>query len=409
MTLPSLSGVVLVRGAGSGDREPGVELRQLRYFVCVAEELHFGRAAARLVMTQPGLSRSIAKLERALDVQLLQRSRRGVQLTDAGVEFLRRARCLLADLDCALERVRGVGGGRAGVLRAGVALLAGPVIEPALAAFHAEYPGVVLDRTAAVSERLLAQVGDGRLQVAFVHQVPVLAALPRVDWELVRRGRLAVLMARRHPLAGRAAVALGQLRADTFLVNPRDLAPSAFQGLKLMCAEFGGFDPRVLESKTASAPTPGADWRAIRHGAAIAVMAEETARGMCPPDLRVVPVQPPPGYAVAAAWQRAEHSPLLDRFLGFVRRYRDTNAWPADAPRLSPGARTSIGRPPGRPGFLEVPRARAERSPVTRLVRCTIAGPGSATRRLATSCGRPGTKPPPCSTRPLNQRNGEHG
>ena len=136
------------------------------------------------------------------------------------------------------------------MVRAGVALLAEQVIAPVLAAFRAEYPGVVLDRTTAVSERLLAQVNDGRLHVAFVHEVPVLVTLPQVDWEVVRRGRLAVLMTRWHPLAGRAAVALSQLRAETFLVNPRELAPSAVQGLKLMCAEFGGFDPRVLESGT---------------------------------------------------------------------------------------------------------------------------------------------------------------
>src|SRR5215470_6536433 len=94
------SGVVVGCGPESGDQGLDVEFRQLRYFVCVAEELHFGRAAARLVMTQPGLSRSIVTLERALNVQLPQRSRRGVQLTDADVEFLGRARSLLADLDC---------------------------------------------------------------------------------------------------------------------------------------------------------------------------------------------------------------------------------------------------------------------------------------------------------------------
>jgi len=114
------SGAVGGRGAESGDQGPEVEFRQLRHFVCVAEELHFGRAAARLSMTQPGVSRSIARLERPLDVQLLQRSRRGVRLTDAGIELLRCARHLLADLDCALERARSAAAGEAGVVGAGV-------------------------------------------------------------------------------------------------------------------------------------------------------------------------------------------------------------------------------------------------------------------------------------------------
>jgi DNA-binding transcriptional LysR family regulator len=320
-------------GSEPGDHEPDVEFRHLRYFVCVAEELHFGRAAARLFITQPGLSQAIAKLERALQVQLLRRSRQGVALTDAGVEFLHYARYLLADMDRARERVRCVGGGQAEVLRAGVALLAGQVIAPALAAFHADYPGVVLDRTAAVSERLLAQVSDGSLHVAFVHQVPALATLPRVDSEVVRRGRLAVLVSRRHPLAGRASVTLGHLRAETFLANPRELAPAALQGLKLMCAEFGGFDPHVLETEAASTATLDADWHPIRHGTAIAIMAEQTARGICPEDVVVVPVQPPPRFAVAVAWRRGDHSALLDRFLGFVRGYRDAHAWCADTQR----------------------------------------------------------------------------
>jgi DNA-binding transcriptional LysR family regulator len=316
-------GVILLPGPESGDHDPDVEFRQLRYFICVAEELHFGRAATRLFISQPGLSQSIAKLERALKVQLLERSRHGVQLTDAGAEFLYYARRTLAETDDALERVRSVGRGRAGMLRTGVALLAEQVIAPALAAFQAEYPGVVLDRTAAVSERLLAQVSDGGLQVAFVHQVPALAGLPRVEWEVVRRDRLAVLMGRRHPLASHPSVTLRQLSQETFLVNPRELAPSAFQGLKMMCAEFGGFDPKVAESATTSAPALDADWRPIRRGAAITLMAEQTARGICPEGVAVVPLQPPPSSVLAVAWRQGDRSALLGRLLGFIRGCRD--------------------------------------------------------------------------------------
>ena len=319
--------VVLLSGSAS---DPDVEFRHLRYFVGVAEEMHFGRAASRLHISQPGLSQSIARLERALSVQLLQRSPGGVQLTEAGREFLDYARRLLADMEGAVEHVRSVGRGQSGVLRVGVATLAEQPIAPALAAFQAECRGIVLDRTAAVSERLLAQLGDGGLQVAIVHQVPALAGLAQVEWEVMRRGPMAALVSRRHALAGRVAIALPELRSQTFLVNSRALAPSALAGLKLMCNEFGGFDPRLVESGSACAPALDADWRLIRQGAAIAVTAEETARAICPEDVVVIPLRPPPRFTLAIAWRRGDRSPPLNRFLGFVRAYRDAN-WPADS------------------------------------------------------------------------------
>jgi DNA-binding transcriptional LysR family regulator len=309
----------MMNDPGPEPAETGVEFRQLRYFVGLAEELHFGRAASRLFITQPGLSQSMAKLERALNVPLFQRSRRDVQLTDAGVELLHHARRLLADLDEAMERVRGVGRGEAGLLRIGLALLTEHVVAPMLAALAAEYPGIVFDRTSAVSERLLAQLSEGSLHVAVVHQVPALATLPGVEWEVLRRGRLAALVNPGHPLAGQASIALKQLSEDTFMVNPRELAPSAFQGLKLMCTEFGGFDPKVIETGAASTPSVDADWSLIRQGTAIAVTAEETARGICPPSVAVVPIQSPPGYVLAVAWRRGDQSALLGQFLGFVR------------------------------------------------------------------------------------------
>ena len=310
-------------------RDAAIEFRHLRCFVSVAEELHFGRAAAGLFISQPALSQTIVRLERALGVRLLLRSRHGVQLTDAGAVLLSYARRLLADKDSAVERVRSVDRGEAGVLQVGVALLAGAEVGPVLTALRSAYPGLVVERSAALSERLIDQLQEGRLHSAFVHQVPALATLESVDWEVVRQGRLAILVDRNRPLARRAAVPLSDLSGETFLVNPRELAPSAYQGMKLMCRQFGGFDPKVIESGATSTLPFDADWSPILEGSAITVMPEATARAVSPREIAVVPIQPPPQFILALAWRCGQAPPKLTRFLDFVRGYRDQHDWVA--------------------------------------------------------------------------------
>ena len=132
-----------------------IDFRHLRYFVAAAEELHFRRAAARLYITQPGLSQAIARLERELEVQLFVRTGGNVELTEAGEELLRHARRLLADFDGTVARVRKAGRGEAGLVRVGVAHLDEPLVSSALTAFQADHPSIVIDRSAMVSERLL--------------------------------------------------------------------------------------------------------------------------------------------------------------------------------------------------------------------------------------------------------------
>ena len=107
----------MTTGPVSEERSAEVEFRDLRYFAVVAEELHFGRAAARLYITQPGLSAAVARMERQLDVLLLRRTRSSVELTEAGAELLLCGRRLLADLDGAVTRVRMAGRGEAGLVR----------------------------------------------------------------------------------------------------------------------------------------------------------------------------------------------------------------------------------------------------------------------------------------------------
>ena len=324
---PAGPSTVRLPGTGSGGWPAGIEFRDLRYFTVLAEELHFGRAAARLFISQPGLSQAIARLERLLEVRLFTRTRSSVELAPAGAELLQCGRRLLADLDATVVRVRMAARGQAGLVRVGVAHLAEPAVAPALAAFQAEHESIVVDRSAMVSERLLEQLAEGRLEVAVVHQVPALAMVDQVTWEPLRRGRLAVLAGVRSDVARRAVVSLSELSDQTFLVNPRTLAPGAYEGLKLMCREYGGFEAKVLESPIASTVALGTDWRPIQDGTAIAVMAETTARALRAERVIVVPVQAPPQYVLALAWRRDEQSAAAHRFLAYLRGYRDKHAW----------------------------------------------------------------------------------
>jgi DNA-binding transcriptional LysR family regulator len=315
---------VMLVGATEPDyRATSIGFRHLRYFVTVADEAHFGRAAGRLYITQPALSQAIARLEAALGVRLLERTRQNVELTDAGVELLHRARRLLADRDEAVERVRSVSRGDAGVLRLGVALLAEHEVAPTLTALASAHPDIVLDRFAAVSERLLERLREGGLDAAFVHQVPALGSADDVEWEVIRRGRLAVAMAESNPLGGRETVTLPELRDETFLVNPRELAPSAYEGVQLMCREIGRFEPRLLESPAASTLPHGSDWDVILDGSALAFMGETTAHAICPDGVAAVAIVPPPPFQLALAWRSGDGSALLARFLEFARGFAD--------------------------------------------------------------------------------------
>jgi DNA-binding transcriptional LysR family regulator len=307
---------------------PGAELefRQLQYFVSVAEELHFGRAAARTYISQPALSQAIAGLERSLDAQLFVRTRQNVELTAAGAELLRHARGLLADREDAVTDVRRVDRGEAGVLRLGVALLAEHEVAPAIVALAAKYPQLLLDRSSALSERVLGSLVGRALDAALTYQVQALDGLEDVESEVIRRGQLAALTSSTSALGKRESTTLADLRDETLLAPPRELAPSAFDGLKTMCRTYGGFDPDVLELSTSTLPL-GTDWGPVVSGDAIALMAAGTARAIRPEGAVAVPIEPPPEYVLAVAWRRGNESPVLQRFLAFIRAYSREHGW----------------------------------------------------------------------------------
>src|SRR5687768_10910437 len=169
-----------------------MELRHLRYFVAVAEELHFGRAAARLRVAQPALSQQIKQLERELGVTLLARTRRRVALTEPGRLFLTEARRTLAQAASAVEVARRAAAGHAGRLRIGHVDIALWGVLPTLVRVYRErYPGVALSLRETLPARQLAALRAGELDVGIgppptsgpfetapVSADPVLLALP---------------------------------------------------------------------------------------------------------------------------------------------------------------------------------------------------------------------------------------
>jgi DNA-binding transcriptional LysR family regulator len=193
-----------------------VELRQLEYFVAVAEERHFTRAAGRMHVAQSGLSASIQSLERELGADLFVRNTRRVELTDEGRALLTEARHTLAGVAAAKEAVAAVKGLLRGTLAVGTMQCLGAVNLPAiLARFHAAHPGVEIELRQGGSTDLIERVRTGDLDLAFV-----CAPTDRVQGVALRpvaEEPLLLACSPTHPLRDRDAVDLEELRDETFV------------------------------------------------------------------------------------------------------------------------------------------------------------------------------------------------
>ncbi|MFE3545330.1 LysR family transcriptional regulator [Nocardia sp. NPDC059177] len=211
----------------------------LAAFDAAAEDGHFTRAAERLGVPQSSLSRRIRTLEQTLGVALFQQLGRGVALTPQGRDLHERTRGVVRALDDAVRRVRADADPDSGLVRFGFPLTLGPVSIPSLLAqFHTRAPRIRLRLVQAHGEELAEQVRDGRLDLAVMIPPPV--DLGSVD---LGRQRIDLHVARTHPLAGRARVALAELADAAFIANPPSYHLRAL--LDTWCAA-AGFTPRVL-------------------------------------------------------------------------------------------------------------------------------------------------------------------
>jgi DNA-binding transcriptional LysR family regulator len=222
-----------------------VELRHLRYFVAVAEELHFGRAAQRLHIVQPALSKQIAGLEAELGVRLFHRTKRSVTITDAGQAFYDEVRSILQRIEQATEIARRTAAGEIGSLAIG---FIGPamwsLLPDTLREHRRRFPGVRFHLEELPSMMQLERLRQGALDAAFV-RLP-LNEHDGIDLEIVLRERFVVTVPERHPCAAATVVDLSSLADESFVLTPRRIEPGYYDQCIRLCHAHG-FTPKIVE------------------------------------------------------------------------------------------------------------------------------------------------------------------
>jgi DNA-binding transcriptional LysR family regulator len=223
-----------------------MDFRHLKYFLAVADQLSFSRAAQRLNIAQPPLSQQIQRLERELGVILFTRTRRRVELTSAGRAILDCARRAVAQADQVAQLARQVAHGEAGVLRLGFSSAALYTDLPAiLRAFRWRHPQVVLNLFERSSEQQIAMLTEGALDAAVV-RLPTENAPHALAVKSLLREPLVLAIPRRHRLADRARVPIRALNSEPLIIFPRHVAPGLYDQIAGLCRD-AGFAPNVAQ------------------------------------------------------------------------------------------------------------------------------------------------------------------
>ncbi|MFF0634997.1 LysR family transcriptional regulator [Nocardia sp. NPDC004151] len=293
-----------------------VHTRQLQYFIAVAEELSFTRAAQRLHVSQQGLSIQIKQLEHAMDVVLFSRTTRNVELTAAGAAFLQDVRGALTGLDVAIERARSVHRGEQDRLVLGA--LEGAALtltEPILSAFRQRHPAITVELRHFTYEDPSAGLATGSVDVAFARRPFVDAG---VDFEPLFAEPLMVMVAASHRLAGRTEVFAHELLDEPLLgAATTDPVWNAFWELDA----FRDGSPAPVVSRSNSLLE---ELHKVATGVGI-VLTAACARWIPFPGVHLLPVADAPSNEVAVGWRRAHESALVRSFVEVARGIRDTH------------------------------------------------------------------------------------
>lgn len=284
-----------------------LEIRQLRYVQAVAEELHFGRAAARLHIAQPALSRQIQQIEQQTGAALFVRSQRKVELTAAGALMLERSRSILRELEQLEQDVRRAGKGELGRLTIGFIHSSTYGLLPrTLQRFRDLYPDVELElREMSIADQATALARD-HIDVGLTR--PARYA-PGIETLSIMEEDFVVAVPAYHPLASSASTPLARLSNEPFILFPRASSPLFNASILRMC-ETAGFTPQAIQTATQVHTVVGL----VSAGMGVAIV-PVTAKNMQVSGVAFLRIQEdPPPVSVVLAWRTSRETPSLRAF-----------------------------------------------------------------------------------------------
>ncbi|WP_088889197.1 LysR family transcriptional regulator [Leptolyngbya ohadii] len=292
-----------------------MELRHLRYFVAVAEELHFNRAAERLHIAQPPLSQQIKQLEAELGVELFyRRTKRQVQLTEAGQVFLQATYRILAQVEQATSDTQRAGRGEVGTLAVGFTSTVVYDILPAiLSQYREQFPNVHLVLQELTTTQQEEALQNHQIEVGFCH--PPLKD-NRLKLESILQESLVVALPETHPLVQETTISICSLANESFVLFPRHLGPGLYDQIVSFCQQ-ANFSPKVVQE-------------AVQLQTIIGLVSANMGVALVPASLqnlqRAGVVYKPlagatPHVEVAIAWHLDNITPVLREFLLVVKRY----------------------------------------------------------------------------------------
>lgn len=293
-----------------------MDFRRLKYFLAVAGELNFGRAATRLHISQPPLSRQIQLLEAEIGVALFRRTPKGVELTEAGIHFVEEARNMITLAERATERTLQAGLGKFG--RIDVAVFGSGIfdlIPKLLLTFRRRYPDVKTVLHSMDRDLQLAALRDKRITVGFNRFFP---GTPDIDVETVLRDKVVVALHRSNPLARHKAIRLRDLAEHPMILFPSSPRPGFMDFLIELCLSEG-FRPKVAQ-ETDDVVTCIA---LVSGGFGVSLVTESTMNLKLPGVVyRPIKKSPAPFVELSCLYRKNDQSPILRAFLEVVREFR---------------------------------------------------------------------------------------